>query len=202
MDILTQTPGKRLLRSKKLIIAIAVLTAIFTGGTTLLFPLQYRADAEIYILSQARFGVDPYTVARSGERIAENLAEVMRTDDFYEKAKTDTAYKVDWSYFEDRDARTRKKLWEKTINPSVVYGTSILTISAFHASPAEAHAIAGAVANTAVTKTTEYVGGDVSIRLVSRPVVTRVPVRPNPLVNAGLGALAGALVAAIVVLKK
>ncbi len=202
MDILTHTPGRRLARSKNLLITVGIISGLLAGGATLLFPLQYRADAQVYILSQARFGVDPYTVAKSGERIAENLAQVMKTEDFYEKTKAETGYPVEWSYFENKEPRKKKKLWEKTISPSVEYGTSLLTVSAYHGDPSQAVAIAGAAADTAVKRTTEYVGGDVSIKLVSRPIATRIPVRPNPLINAAIGAVAGLLLAALAVVKK
>lgn len=202
MDIVPHSPGKRLVRAKNLLIAVGILCGLIGGGATLLFPLKYRADAQVYILSQARFGVDPYTVAKSGERIAENLAQVMRTDDFYEKTKAETAYSVDWTYFENKEPRKKKKLWERTISPSVVYGTSVLTVSAYHKDPAQATAIAGAAASAVVTKSFEYVGGDVSIRLVGRPIATQFPVKPNPLTNALAGALIGILFTAVAVVRK
>ncbi len=192
----------RLARSKKLLIAIGILSGLIVGGVTLAFPLKYRADAQVYILSQARFGVDPYTVAKSGERIAENLVQIMKTEDFYEKAKSEASYLVDWNYFENRTLRDRKKLWEKTIDPSVVYGSSVLTVSAYHADSAQAIAITGAAASALVTKASEYVGGDVSIRLVGRPIATQFPVKPNPLVNAVIGAGIGMLCAALLLLRK
>lgn len=203
MDMtLSHSPIKRLARSKKLLIGVSIICALIGGGATLLFPLQYRADAQVFILSQARFGVDPYTVAKSGERIAENLAQVMRTEDFYEKVKSETGYSVDWSFFDNRGARDKKKLWDKTIAPTVVYGTSILTVSAYHTDPAQAVGIAGAAANALVTKTTEYVGGDVSIKLVGRPIVTQFPVRPNMFINALAGAVVGLLFAGFMVVRK
>lgn len=199
---MTHSPMKRLARSKKLLIAVGILCGLIAGGATLAFPLKYRADAQVYILSQARFGVDPYTVAKSGERIAENLAQIMKTEDFYEKTKSETSYAVNWSYFENKTLRDRKKMWEKTIDPAVVYGSSVLTVSAYHQEPAQAIAIAGAAATALVTKTSEYVGGDVSIRLVSRPIATQFPVKPNPLVNAFFGAGVGILFAALLLLRK
>lgn len=199
---MTHSPMKRLARSKKLLIAIGVLCGLIAGGTTLAFPLKYRADAQVYILSQARFGVDPYTVAKSGERIAENLAQVMKTEDFYEKTKAETGYQVNWAYFDNLQPRKKKKLWEKTIDPTVVYGTSVLTVSVYHEVPAQAVAIAGNIANALVTKSSEYIGGDVSVRLVSRPIATQFPVKPSPLVNGLIGALVGILFAGFLVVKK
>lgn len=202
MELIAQSPVKRLARSKNLLIGVGIICGLLAGVLTLLFPLKYRADAQVFILSQARFGVDPYTVAKSGERIAENLAQVMRTDDFYEKTRTETVYPVDWSYFENLEPREKKKKWERTISPSVIYGTSILTIGAYHEDPAQAIAIAGSAANALVSKSTEYIGGDVSIRLVGRPIATKLPVQPNPLVNALAGAVLGVLLAALVVVRK
>ena len=83
----THNPLGRLRRSFKLIFLVGILVALLSAGITLIFPLQYRADAQVLIISQSRSGVDPYTVVRSAERVGENIAQVMKTNDFYQKVK-------------------------------------------------------------------------------------------------------------------
>ncbi len=200
--ITTHSPLKRLSQSKKLLIVVGLVCAALGAGITMIFPLSYRADAQVFILSHDRFNVDPYTVAKSGERIGENLAQVMRTDDFYGKVKSQENTGIEWGYFNEADSRERKKIWERTITPAVVYGTSILTISMYHPRQDQAVALAGAAATALVTQSFEYVGGDVSIRLVNPPISTKIPVRPNPLVNALAGALAGMFIVALAIVRK
>jgi len=69
----------------KLIVAVGLIFSVASLGVTMLFPLEYRADAEVFIISKSRYGVDPYTVVKSAERVGENIAQVMKTDDFLAK---------------------------------------------------------------------------------------------------------------------
>jgi len=179
-----------------------IIVAIIAGIITALFPLQYRADAQVLIISQSRYGVDPYTVIRSAERVGENISQVMKTSDFYNKVRELGQAGIDWSQFEGLNDRDKRKKWEKTIEPSVVYGTGVLNVSAYSVDSAEAQALAAAAANTLVSKGWEYVGGDVTIKIVNQPIVTRYPVRPNILINVVLGFIVGILLTSLMVVRK
>lgn len=187
----TYNPLGRLRRGFKLIFLVGILIAILSAGMTLLFPLQYRADAQVLIISQSRTGVDPYTVVRSAERVGENIAQVMKTDDFYKKAKEQKNYDIDWTYFESKNEREKRKLWQKTIVPSVVYGTGVLNVSAFHSDSDTAEKLANASTDALVARGWEYVGGDVTIKVVNNAIVTKWPARPNIFLNAVLGFVVG-----------
>jgi len=169
---------------------------------TFLFPLEYRADAQVFIISQSQQGVDPYTTVKSAERIGENLSELLKTDDFFVKVSNQDGYNLDVSEFTSLNDRKRRKLWEQSVHGSVVYGTGVFSISAYHRSQEQAKALAGAAANTLVANGWQYVGGDVIIRLVNPPVVTQYPVRPNLLVNIVLGFLFGVLFISVFVIRK
>lgn len=196
------SPFVQLRRSKKILITVGLMCGLIAGGITLLFPLQYRADAQVLILSHARFGVDPYTVVKAGERIGENLSQVIRTEDFFERVKLQQQYQIDWSYFDALPPREKRKAWERTISPSVIYGSSMLSVRVYHPDRMQAAALAGAVADTLVSAHMEYVGGDVSIRMVNSPITTSYPVRPNPLLNAIAAAFVGVLYAAMVIMRR
>jgi len=88
------------------------------------------------------------------------------------------------------------------MNPSVVYGTGVLNVSAYHPDAEQAKMLAGAAVNALSSKGWEYVGGDVTIKVVNEPIVTRFPVRPNVVLNAVLGFIVGVLLSGLMILKK
>src|SRR3989339_562857 len=185
----------------KLILFAGIVTALVVCAVTVLFPRQYRADAQVLIISQSRYGVDPYTAAKSAERVGENLIQVMKTDDFYQKVR---AYgsSLDATNLDKLSERQRRIKWQKTVTASVVYGTGMLNISAYNKNADQAKAWAQAASEALSGKGWEYVGGDVVIKLVNTPVVSRFPVRPNLALNAVLGFVIGALGAGLIILKK
>mgnify|MGYP001607110026 CR=1 FL=1 len=191
-----------LTRHIRLIIAVGLLAALVSLLVSLFFPLEYRADAQVLIISQSRSGVDPYTVVKSAERVGENVSAVMKTNDFFEKVTRQEGYTLDLSRFENIPERVKRKRWQKTVESSVVYGTGVLGISAYHEDAEQAAQFAGAAADTLAARGWEYVGGDVTIKVVNRPVATRFPVRPNLLANAVLGFLSGIILVYILLLKR
>ncbi len=189
-------------RSAKRLVLGGVVGALLAIGLSFISPVQYRADAQLYIISKSRYGVDPYTVAKSAERIGENLAQVIKTSDFYDKVMTNETFSLDRSYFQNVSEREIRKRWEKTVDGSVKFGTSVLNISAYHKNPDQAVTYAKAVMETLVTKGAEYVGDDVSMKVVNQPVVSSLPVRPNFLMNAVVGFAVGVCVMAFMVLRR
>lgn len=186
----------------KMILFFGIVFSLLSFGGTLFFPLQYRADAQIFIISQSRQGVDPYTTIKSAERIGENIAELLKTDDFFQKVMSQPDYAIDQSQFIAASDRQRRKQWKKTVTGSVVYGTGVFTVSAYHRDPAQAIALSGAAAQTIVSYGWQYVGGDVTIKLVNPPVATQFPVRPNIILNTIAGFIAGCLFMSIMILRK
>lgn len=191
-----------LYKRAKLIVLVAIIFAIVGGAVTFLFPLEYRAESQIFIISQTRQGVDPYTTIKSAERIGENLSELLKTDDFFQKVLSQEGFTIDGSRFSSLSDRERRKLWKKSVQGSVVYGTGVFTVTAYHTDPAQAAALSGAAAQTLVSHGWQYVGGDVIIRLVNPPVVSQFPVRPNIVLNAALGFVAGMMLMGVLVVKR
>ena len=197
-----RTPIKILQKRWKLIIFSGVLVALASLFITLAFPLKYRADAQVLIIAKSRTGVDPYTIVKSAERIGENISQVVGTNDFYEKVRLQSSSNFDWSLFEKMTEKDKRKLWQKEANTSVVYGTGVLNINTYHKDKTQAKELADAVANTLVSRGWEYVGVDVTIKVVNDAVVTNWPVKPNLVINTILGFIAGVLVMAGLNLKK
>lgn len=186
-------PLRTVMRQWKLLITVGIVVAVVSVGVSFLFPQEYRADAQVLIISKTRTGVDPYTTVKSAERVGENIAAVMETSDFYEKVRAQESYRVDWQRFTELDERKRRKLWKKTINPSVSYGTGVLNVSTYAPNKDGARQLAAASVRALVEQGWEYVGGDVTIKIINNPVVTKWPARPDFVVNAIAGFIAGIL---------
>jgi capsular polysaccharide biosynthesis protein len=200
----SNSPRNILRRRAKLIVFVGFLFAVFSVAISLLFPLQYRADADVLIISKSRYGVDPYTVVKSAERVGDNLIEIMKTSDFYDKVMSNPTFSLDKSRFEGQNLteRQKRKHWAEDLNASVVYGTGVVRISAYHVLPEQSKNLAAAAADTLATRGWEYVGGDVSIKVVNPPVATLFPVRPNLPINALVGFGLGVILMAMVAVRR
>ncbi len=200
--MLHASPAHILRKHTKVLLLAGLLFGLASLLVSLLFPLQYRADAQVFIISKSRYGVDPYTVVKSAERVGENISHVLKTDDFFQKITTHEGYVLNLDKFQGVPERTKRKRWQKTIDSSVVFGTGVLNVSAYHEDPNQAKAFAGAAVDTLVAKGWEYVGGDVTMKVVNKPVVSKLPVRPNVVVNAILGFIVGVLLMGAIVLRR
>ncbi|MBU1896036.1 hypothetical protein KJ641_04170 [Patescibacteria group bacterium] len=186
----------------KILVLVGILVAILSSAVSLLFPIEYRADTEVLIISRQQYGVDPYTVAKSAERIAESLSQAIKTDDFYQRVLESSDQSIDTSRFTNVEERIKRKRWQKAVEAKAVFGTSLMTISAYHKDPNQAAILAKAVSDTIVLHGSSYVGTLINIKVVNTPVVSRWPARPNILLNAFLGFLIGILIMGVAVVKK
>lgn len=177
-------------RSWKTMLLVGLLVAAMSGALTLLFPLQYRAETQVFILSRTPAGVDPFTVAKTAERIGANLAQIVYTSSFFDRVLYITQDKLTKEQF-GADERAQRKNWRKTLDVGVVPGTGFLQVAAFDEKPARAAVIAQAVVSTLVDKGWEYVGGEVQIKSVDNVVLSRFPVRPNIAMNVLMGLVIG-----------
>ncbi len=196
------SPLNLLLKRWKAIFVFGLIVGAVSVAVSFLFPLEYRADAQVLIISRSRTGVDPYTVVKSAERVGENVAQVMKTNDFFEKVMVQPGYSLDQSKFAGITERKKRKLWQKTVQTSVVYGTGILNISAYDTDPQVAIDYAGAAADTLSARGWEYVGGDVTIKVVNQPVASKWPARPNLPVNFAAGFVVGLALMSLLTLRK
>lgn len=191
-----------LVRRYRVIVLVGLAFAVVSLGLSFLFPLEYRADSQLLIISKARYGVDPYTVAKSTERIGENLAQVIGTNDFFEKVLARNE-NLNTERFQNVSDRVRRKRWEKAVQGTVVFGTSILAVNAYHTDADQAKLYAQTVMNTLIETAPEYIGTDVTLKVVNQPIVTTWPVRPNIPANMAVGFVAGILgMSAFVLLKE
>lgn len=177
---------------RRAVIIGLVLGAVFTG-VAFIFPLSYRAEADILVISKFRIGTDPYTAAKSAERVAENLAEVIGSSDFYSKVKYQPGHDLDWSRFDLGNALDRRRVWQKNVSAQVVYGTGVLRVSAFAVSVQQAEKLVAAISDTVVNRGSEYTSGDVTMKIINEPTASRFPARPNLVLIFGVGFIFGML---------
>ncbi|MFA6105277.1 MAG: Wzz/FepE/Etk N-terminal domain-containing protein [Patescibacteria group bacterium] len=184
-----------------LLILWGVIVAVLAGAISFVFPLQYSAVSQVLIISRDRAGVDPYTQAKSAERIGENLAEVIKTTDFYDKVMESTAVSFDKDKWKNYSERQQRKNWQRDVKPETVYGTSLLKVTTYATTPDEVKNFCNAVVQTLTSRGWEYIGGDVVLKQVDNPLVSMFPNRPNVVANFLAGFVIGFLLSALWILK-
>lgn len=189
-------------RQWKLLAITGALGALVFLGGSLLFPLEYRADADVLILTRQQSGADPLSLSRAQERITETIAATIETDSFYEQVVSGDAGRFVREQFDIENDRQRRSAWEDAVEARAQYGTNVMTISAYATSREQAERLAAAVAETIAQNGSEYVGTVIISRVVNQPIASRFPVRPNLLVNAVLGFLIGVIVMGWVVVQR
>lgn len=183
-----------------MLVVWGIIFALLGGAVSLLFPMQYSAVSQVLIISRSMSGVDPYTQSKSAQQVGENLAELIKTTDFYSKV-VNSGSTFDRSIWQNLNDRNRRKKWQSDVRPSVVYGTSLLRLQTYSYTLEEAKNFNDAVAATVVSRGTDYVGGDIILKQVDDPLVSRFPTRPNVIINSAAGFLIGALLASLWVMK-
>ncbi|TSC84900.1 MAG: Uncharacterized protein G01um101413_284 [Parcubacteria group bacterium Gr01-1014_13] len=188
-------------RNAKLIFVWGILFATLSAGVSLFFPKQYLATSQVLIISRDRAGVDPYTQARSAERIGSNLAQIMKTTDFYNKVMGSNAVSFDRTQWQNLSDREQRKKWTKDVQAGMVYGASIMNINVYSYSQNEARNLSNAITQTLTAQGWEYLGGDVAMKTISNPLVSPWFARPNIPVNSVVGFLLGILIASLWVIR-
>jgi capsular polysaccharide biosynthesis protein len=174
---------------KRLIITSTLAVAVLAGALSFVQPLQYSASIRLLLTQKASFTLDPYTAIRSTELIGERLVQVVETSSFLSRM-LETGYQIDKEYFSISEDK-RRKLWNRTIDASLVRGTGLFKITAYHSSKEEALKIVAATAFLLSTQGSDYIGRDIVVRLVDAPLASRFPTRPNIPLNIIVGAIIG-----------
>ena len=187
-------------RNFRTILIWGILMMILFTGVSLLFRRQYSAESQVLIISRDRSGVDPYTQAKSAERIGGDLALIMSKVDFYNKVFASDA-QFNRTYWQKLSERDRRKEWAKDVIGSVQSGSSLFTIKVYAASQQDAVTLSDAVTKTFIDHTSDYAGGDVVVRQLDTALVSTIPARPNFIINAGIGFWVGVVIAGLWVMR-
>jgi capsular polysaccharide biosynthesis protein len=166
-------------------------------------PLEYRASSRL-LITQESVSADAYTASRSAERVADDLATIVFTTAFFDQVLS-AQFNIDQSQFpsdEGKEAK-RRKVWRKMLATSVERGTGLLSIDAYNKDPEQARQVSQAIAFVLTQQGWRYTsGGNISVRLVDDPIVSKYPVRPNIPTNAFIGLILGGLIGGAYVLAR
>lgn len=191
-------------RHWKFILSISVITAVLSVAVSLvLSPLEYRAQVRLFIsptVSPSGVLYDDYTALKSAEQIGSTLSNVIRTSLFQDKviaqlASSSNSAAHDIIPTTETDAYARRAQWQSQVDPLVLKGTGILTISTFHTEKEKAEILATSVAQVAIQEVPNYVPGKVTVRIVDPALATQYPIRPNIPLRALFGFIFGGLFA-------
>ena len=176
------------------IVLFGILGLVLGVVLSFVRPLEYRASTRLLITQDAII-TDSYTAARSAERVADDLASIITTTTFFEQVLA-SDFGIDVAQFPagDEKAAKRRKKWERMVNTSVARGTGLLTIHVFNKDPEQSRQIAQSISFVLTQQGWRYTsGGDINVRQVDEPLVSRYPVRPNLPSNGFMGLIVGVL---------
>ncbi len=181
----------------RLIVIWGLLGLALFLGISLLMERKYSAETSILLVARSQAGVDPYTQAKSAERIGESMAQLMGTSDFYEKVLENNPGGLDVTHWRTLKERERRKEWARDVVGSVRIGASILSVKVYAETEEKAVALADAVTKTIVERGWEYVGGDVIFKQVDAPLSSPFPARPNYVLNGLVGFWVGIILSSL-----
>ncbi len=186
-----------LLKHSKLIIIWGIIFAALALGVSLVFPRFYSAESQVLIISRDKSGLDPFTQTKLAEQVGENLTQVLQTEDFFTKVIEQGGTNFDRTRWTNREPRVVRKQWHRDVGAEMVYGTSLLRLTAYGPTPVEATNLSTAITQTLVSHAWEYMGGDLSLKIVNTPLASRWPTRPNFLLNVVGGFVVGAVLVSV-----
>ncbi len=190
-----------LIRRSRFLIVGGLLCALLSVAVSFLFPLQYRADAQILILPRVQYGSDPFSATKASEQVAENLSSVVSTDEFRSLVIGALPIELQSSFSKQTPKKTRA-YWNKTVEASPVFGTNFLSISAYSTNKEVAMQIVSVAAQTLLERGQEYTPSPIMPRIINNPIVSEYPARPNLGMNAVLGFLVGVCLSIFFITKR
>jgi capsular polysaccharide biosynthesis protein len=157
---------------------------------SLIQPFQYSAKTRILVIP-ASGGMDAYSALKSAEAIGENISQIIYTTSFFDKViQEGKNIQNVWS----TDEIKKRKQWQETAKTEVIYGTGMVDITVYHKDKEQASLIASTIADVLSKEGRNYFGmPGLQITMVSSPLLSRYPVKPNLLLNTLMGFLLGLL---------
>jgi capsular polysaccharide biosynthesis protein len=157
---------------------------------SLVQPFQYSAKTRILVIP-ASSGLDAYSALNSAEAIGNNISQILYTTSFFDKVLQDNPnIKNVWS----TDETKKRNQWQDMIKTNVLYGTGLVDITVYHKDKDQAALIASTIADVLSKEGRNYFGmPSLQIIMVSSPLISKYPVKPNLLLNIFMGLLLGLL---------
>jgi len=197
-----ETYLKSLKIRKKTVIWITIITVVLALILSLVQPLEYRASGQLLVIQKQTGGFDAYTRAKSAEKIANDLAEIIYTSSFMDNVLA-SGFNINQQRFSSREDKKRKQ-WKNKIDVLVAPNSGLIKLNVYDKDKGQAAQIAQGIIFVLTTKSEQYHGGgkEIEIKTVDSPIVSNYPVRPNILVNVILGLVLGLFLSGIYVYLK
>lgn len=179
------------------VLVAGVITAgVVVGGLYVFATPQYSSRIQLLIVQRYTL-TDSYTAAKSAERVATNLAEVVGTSTFFDRV-VETQW-ADLSALEAMNEEEKRKEWKKKLEAQAVSGSSVLQLTAYDEDPEEAERLAQAAATALLEDGANYHGAPdtVSLRVVDYALTSEKPVKPGYMNSGIMGFIFGMLLAII-----
>lgn len=158
-------------------------------------PLEYASTVRLLITQPGATNIDPYTVLKSNERIAQNLSQLLYSSSFFENILTQ-AQGVDRDHFPVNEY-DRRRAWARSIGTSVEPGSGLMLVTIYHPSRLQARILVQAATEELTKQAPNFFGFSVRVQVIDAPLDSRWIARPNFLNNALAGLLFGALLGLI-----
>ena len=155
---------------------------------SLVQPFQYSAKTRILVIPPSA-GMDTYSALKSAEAIGQNISQIIYTTSFFDKViQEGKDIQNIWSSAESK----KRKQWQNMIKTEVIYGTGFVDITVYHKDKNQASLIASTVADVLSKEGRNYFGmPGLQITMVSSPLLSNYPVKPNLLLNIFMGLFLG-----------
>jgi len=157
---------------------------------SLIQPFQYSAKTRMLVIPSSA-GMDAYSALKSAEAIGQNISEVIYTTSFFDKViqKNKNIQNI-WK----TDENKKRKQWKNMVETEVLYGTGMVDVTVYHKDKNQASLIAATIASVLSEEGRNYFGmPGLQITMVSSPLLSKYPVKPNLLLNIFMGLLLGLL---------
>lgn len=178
-------------KHKQTIMVITLVFVLLAATFSFLQPVYYGAQSKIIVVQQYPDGADPYTLSQSGSYLSIILAEVIRTNSFYNEV-VGGDYNIDKGYFENGgDISLITKNWQRAVSAKTIADTGIVKISIIHPEREQAQNIADGIHGTLIEKHSAFHGNGnlVSIRVIDSPIISKVS--PDLKMNFAIAVAAG-----------
>lgn len=187
------------LRNWKLLALCTLGGLVLAMLVSLFLPWRYSSTVRLLITQTNATGIDPYTAIKSTERIGQNLAELVYSSSFFNAVMNQGG--IDRTYF-PTDEIDKRQEWQNTIETSVVPGTGVMQVVAYHKNRDQATAIAVGVAKELVAQAPNFYGYSVRLQVIDDPLPSRFYAKPDLAQNAAFGLIFGFLIGSAWVLAR
>lgn len=191
-----------ILKKYRMVILCGLGGALLFGGLSLLLPKQYSAESKVYVMADGRASTLVTAPVQSIKFLSKSLVYLITSPDFAKKVIDSPDASFDPEPWNGLDERSRRNLWHRNVHPCLIRGTGLIRLKVYSGDKADALAFSRAITQTLAQRGFEYTGNEVTVKVVSEPLVSRWPARPHYVWNIIFGFLAGILASVAWIIRR